>query len=39
MGQIALYASIACFAAAAIMLVFTIFGFVHLRRVPADEQI
>ena len=39
MGQIALYASIACFVLAAIMAIFTIFGFVHLRRVPADQQI
>ena len=29
MGQIALYAAIACFVLAAIMLVFTILGFVH----------
>ena len=39
MGQIALFASIACFVLAAIMLVFTILGFVHLRRVPADQEL
>ena len=39
MGQIALFASIACFVLAAIMLVFTILGFVHLRRVPAEQEI
>ncbi len=39
MGQIALFASIACFVFAAIMLVFTILGFVHLRRVPADQEL
>ncbi len=38
MGQIALFASIACFVLAAIMLVFTILGFIHLRRVPADQE-
>ncbi len=39
MGQIALFASIACFVLAAIMLIFTILGFVHLRRVPADKEL
>ena len=39
MGQIALYAAIACFVLAAIMLVFTIIGFVHWRRTPADAEI
>jgi hypothetical protein len=39
MGQIALFASIACFVLAVIMLVFTILGFVHLRKVPADEEL
>ncbi len=39
MGQIALYASIACFVIAAIMLVFTILGFVHWRRTPEDAEI
>jgi len=35
MGPDALWAAIACFVAAAVMLVLTILGFVHLRRVPA----
>jgi hypothetical protein len=39
MGQIALYAAIACFVLALIMLVFTIIGFVHWRRTPADAEI
>ena len=39
MGQIALYAAIACFVLAAIMLVFTIIGFVHWRRTPEEAQI
>ena len=39
MGQIALWAAIACFVAAAVMLVLTILGFVHLRRVPAEARI
>jgi hypothetical protein len=39
MGQIALFASIACFVLAAIMLVFTILGFLHLRKVPADQEL
>jgi len=39
MGQLALYAAIACFVLAAIMLVFTIIGFVHWRRTPEDAQI
>ena len=39
MGQIALFAAIACFVLAAIMLVFTILGFVHLRRVPKDQEL
>jgi hypothetical protein len=38
MGQIALWAAIACFVAAAVMLVLTILGFVHLRRVPAEAR-
>jgi hypothetical protein len=37
-GQIALYASIASFALAGLMLVLMLFGLVHLRRVPADAQ-
>ena len=39
MGQIALFASIACFALAVVMLVFTVFGFVHMRRTPEDAEI
>ena len=39
MGQIALFASIACFALAAVMLTFTILGFVHMRRTPEDAEI
>jgi hypothetical protein len=39
MGQIALYAAIACFVLALIMLVFTIIGFVHWRRTPEDAEI
>ena len=39
MGQIALYAAIACFVLALIMLVFTIFGFVHWRRTTEDAEI
>src|SRR5664279_985478 len=39
MGQIALYAAIACFVLAAIMLAFTIIGFVHWRRTPEEAQI
>ena len=39
MGQIALFASIACFALAAVMLIFTILGFVHMRRTPEGAEI
>jgi hypothetical protein len=39
MGQIALFAAIACFALALVMLLFTILGFVHLRRTPEDAEI
>src|SRR5271167_4948151 len=39
MGQIALFASIACFALAAVMLIFTILGFVHMRRTSEDTEI
>jgi hypothetical protein len=39
MGQIALFAAIACFVLAAVMLIFTILGFVHMRRTPADAEI
>ena len=39
MGQIALYAAIACFVFAAIMLVLTILGFVHWRKTPEEVEI
>jgi len=39
MGQIALFAAIACLALAAVMLIFTILGFVHMRRTPEDAEI
>src|SRR5262249_17037760 len=38
-GQIALYAGIAAFAGAAVMLVLTALGYWHLRRVPADREV
>ena len=38
-GQIALWASIASFALAAVMLVLTILGFWHLRRVSPTEEL
>jgi hypothetical protein len=37
-GQIALWAAIAVFIAAAIMLVLTILGFLHIRRTPAEQE-
>ena len=37
-GQIALVASIVSFVLAGIMLVLTLFGVVHLRRVPEDQE-
>ncbi len=37
-GQIALIASIVSFVLAGIMLVLTLFGMVHLRRVPEDQE-
>jgi len=39
MGQIALFASIACFALAVVMAIFTVLGFVHYRRTPEDAEI
>ena len=39
MGQIALFAAIACFALALVMLIFTILGFVHMRRTPDEAEI
>jgi hypothetical protein len=38
-GQIALYAAIAAFAAAALMLVLTLLGIVHLRRVDPEAEV
>ncbi len=38
-GQIALIASIASFSLAGIMLVLTILGFWHLRRVPPGQEL
>jgi hypothetical protein len=38
-GQIALWAAIASFVLAAVMLVLTILGFWHLRRVPPAEEL
>ena len=37
-GQIALYAAIASFFLAGVMLVLTLFGLLHFRRVPADAE-
>jgi hypothetical protein len=37
-GQIALVASIVSFVLAGVMLLLTLFGVLHLRRVPADEE-
>ncbi|WP_371402668.1 hypothetical protein OHA10_32865 [Kribbella sp. NBC_00662] len=39
MGQIALIASIAAFAAAGLLLVLSVLGYAHLRRVPADAEV
>ena len=39
MGQIALYAAIACFALALVMLIFTVLGFVHMRRTSEEAEI
>jgi hypothetical protein len=39
MGQIALFAAIACFVLAVVMLIFTILGFVHMRRTPEEAEI
>jgi hypothetical protein len=39
MGQIALFASIACFALAVVMLIFTILGFIHMRQTPENAEI
>jgi len=37
-GQVALWASIISFILAGVMLVLSVLGFVHLRRVPAEEE-
>ncbi len=37
-GQIALWASVACFALAGIMLLLMLFGLLHFRRAPADAE-
>jgi hypothetical protein len=39
MGQIALWAAIAAFVGAAIMLVLSILGFLHVSRTPADRDL
>ncbi|HKE63677.1 MAG TPA: hypothetical protein VKB59_03385 [Micromonosporaceae bacterium] len=38
-GQIALYAAIASFALAAMMLVLSVLGIAHVRRVPAEAEL
>jgi hypothetical protein len=39
LGQIALYSAIVVFTGAALMLVLTVLGFLHLRRVPSGAEI
>jgi hypothetical protein len=39
LGQIALYAAIFAFAGAAVMLLLTVLGFMHLRQVPEQKEI
>jgi hypothetical protein len=39
LGQIALWAAIASFIAAALMLVLTILGFLHMRRVAPEQEV
>jgi hypothetical protein len=39
LGQIALYSAIVVFAGAFLMLILTVLGFLHLRRVPADKEV
>jgi hypothetical protein len=39
LGQIALYTAIAAFAGAALMLLLTVLGFLHLRRAPAEAEV
>ena len=37
-GQIALVASVVSFVLAGIMLLLTLFGLIHMRRVPGDQE-
>ena len=39
MGQIALYGAIASFIGAGVMLVLSVLGFLHIRRVPETEEV
>jgi hypothetical protein len=39
MGQIALFASLTCFVLAALMAVFTVLGFLHLRKTPEEAEL
>ncbi|WP_328997824.1 hypothetical protein OHA18_25570 [Kribbella sp. NBC_00709] len=39
MGQIALIAAVSAFAAAGILLILSLLGYAHLRRVPADAEV
>ncbi|MGO9030128.1 MAG: hypothetical protein ACLQOZ_16050 [Acidimicrobiales bacterium] len=39
MGQIAFYAALTCFIAAGVMLILTILGYLHLRKVPSTEEL
>jgi hypothetical protein len=39
MGQIMLIGAIVAFAAAAVMLIMSVFGVMHLRRVPAKAEV
>jgi len=39
LGQIALYSAIAAFTGATLMLILTVLGFLHLRRVPVEQEV
>jgi hypothetical protein len=39
MGQIMLIGAIVAFAAAAVLLIMSLFGIIHLRRAPAEAEI
>ena len=39
LGQIALYSAIAVFIGALLMLILTVLGFLHLRRVPVEQEV